>query len=226
MPQASERPTFGLFMAGPADTGPFMPSVTGAITGPCAMAHPPSNTTQHKVTIRLFIKGPPPILLASFVPLVVDAAHTSNPNASGGGAGERPSIHPDAGDAGQQPFHRDGRVYEEKTDGWRMQGRPDRPAGEPQRRGPYATLPRTGRRRRQPLSSDADHRQRGRDLSTSSSAPATTASRPGAAFQAHDPAKSRRARNESRTHLRHSGHRRWCQSRPSYSSRRDDGLGR
>ena len=37
------------------------------------------------------------------------------------GAGECSSIHPDAGDAQvKQPFHRDGWVYEEKVDGWRI----------------------------------------------------------------------------------------------------------
>jgi hypothetical protein len=36
------------------------------------------------------------------------------------GAGERPSIHPDAATQVKQPFHRDGWVYEEKIDGWRM----------------------------------------------------------------------------------------------------------
>src|SRR4029453_7235106 len=83
MPQASERPTFGLVMADPADTGPFMLSVTGATTGPCAMAHPPSNTTQHKATIRVFIMVLHPYCSPSFVPLAVHAAQ--QPNASDGG---------------------------------------------------------------------------------------------------------------------------------------------
>jgi hypothetical protein len=34
IPHASDLPIFGLVAAGPAETGPFMPSVIGATTGP------------------------------------------------------------------------------------------------------------------------------------------------------------------------------------------------
>src|SRR5262245_54343481 len=55
MPQASDRPTFEPVAAGPADTGPFILSVTGANTGPLPMAQPANNTAQVTASSRGFI---------------------------------------------------------------------------------------------------------------------------------------------------------------------------
>jgi hypothetical protein len=41
-------------MAGPADTGPFMPKVTGATTGPWPRAQPVINAAQDNASTRLF----------------------------------------------------------------------------------------------------------------------------------------------------------------------------
>src|SRR5580765_689253 len=56
-PHASALPTLGLPPAGPAETGPFMLIVTGAMTGPTPITHPPSSELQSTAAIaarRLF----------------------------------------------------------------------------------------------------------------------------------------------------------------------------
>src|SRR6185436_65626 len=47
MPHASDRPILALPAAGPTATGPFMSSVTGAVTGPCATAAHPVSIAAH-----------------------------------------------------------------------------------------------------------------------------------------------------------------------------------
>jgi hypothetical protein len=64
-------------MAGPADTGPFMLMVTGAITGPWPRAQPVINAAQDNPSIRLFNMDVSPSLAvrpfrpAGGVPLLV-----------------------------------------------------------------------------------------------------------------------------------------------------------
>src|SRR6266852_2681670 len=54
IPQASALPILEPVVAGPADTGPFMLMVTGAITGPWPRAQPVINAAQDNASTRLF----------------------------------------------------------------------------------------------------------------------------------------------------------------------------
>src|SRR4029450_9755762 len=60
IPQASDLPTFELVAAGPADTAPFILSVTGANTGPWPTAQPANQTAQHTASSRGFNTDIPP----------------------------------------------------------------------------------------------------------------------------------------------------------------------
>src|SRR3954464_15435080 len=58
MPQASARPTLGPVAAGPAETGPFMLMVIGAVTGPWPIAAQPLRSAAHvKASIERFSIG-------------------------------------------------------------------------------------------------------------------------------------------------------------------------
>src|SRR6267142_5645278 len=66
MPQASARPTFGAVAAGPAETGPFMLMVIGAMTGPWPMAAHPLRSAAHvTASIEPFSMGGPPYTVPS-----------------------------------------------------------------------------------------------------------------------------------------------------------------
>src|SRR6266850_2417366 len=66
MPQASARPTFGAVAAGPAETGPFMLMVIGAVTGPWPMAAHPLRSAAHvTASIEPFSMGGPPLTVPS-----------------------------------------------------------------------------------------------------------------------------------------------------------------
>src|SRR5438105_14811617 len=69
MPQASARPTLGPVAAGPAETGPFMLMVIGAVTGPWpTTAHPLRSAAHVKASIEHFSIVRPPFIVRSAVP--------------------------------------------------------------------------------------------------------------------------------------------------------------
>src|SRR5690242_4772830 len=65
MPHASALPTLAPVAAEPADTGPFILMVTGAITGPWPMAQPAIKTAQDTARARGFSMDIPPHLATS-----------------------------------------------------------------------------------------------------------------------------------------------------------------
>src|SRR5262249_11207373 len=60
MPHASDLPTLEPVAAGPAETGPFILSVTGANTGPLPRAQPVNQTAQVIASSRGFNMDTPP----------------------------------------------------------------------------------------------------------------------------------------------------------------------
>src|SRR5438093_8991176 len=69
MPHASARPTLGPVAAGPAETGPFMLMVIGAVTGPWpTAAHPLRSAAHVKASIERFSIGRSSFTVGSPVP--------------------------------------------------------------------------------------------------------------------------------------------------------------